>query len=106
LQPALHVVLAPGTHAPFPSQAEAAVATAFEQAAGAHVVVAPGYVHANEVPSQRPPHTPLPVQARAPSGGPVTGMQWPPWSGRLQAPQGSAQEVSQQTPSAQWPVEH
>ena len=66
-----------------------------------------GYEHAAEVPSQDPPHVPLPTQLPWPArGAPVTSLQVPTEPLSTHDSQAPPHARSQQTPSAHRPLAH
>jgi hypothetical protein len=104
----LQAVVTGAGQLPAPSHEAAAVAVPLEHVAARQLVEPPGYAHAAVfVPSQVPPHTPVPLQAvRVPCGVPETATQVPTLPLTSQASHWLPQLVLQQTPSAQLLLEH
>jgi hypothetical protein len=94
---------------PAPSHDAETVATPAEHEAARQDLAAPGKAQAvRSVPSQVPPQTvPSDSQARrVPTGAPATAVQVPTRLAWSQASHWPVQALSQQTPSAQWPLVH
>lgn len=103
-----HVLDMDAVHAPAPLQVAAVATLPAAQVAAVQMMVLSGKVQVFPFkPSHWLLHIPVPSQAsRGPTGLPFTALQVPTEPDSLQDSHCPSHDVSQQTPSTQYPVEH